>query len=223
MNLPILFFAAGLGTRMGAMTKDRPKSLIPVAGKPLFDHACDLAKEAGVGKQVVNVHYRADMIRQHLSGRDIAISDETITLLETGGGLRHALPLLGSSPVITMNTDAVWHGPNPVRHIIDAWDPKMEALLLIMDKQDVHGHPGKGDFRIDDAGRLHRAPEAIYTGLQIIRTDVLAEIEETVFSMNLAWNRIAARRGLYGTRYAGQWCDVGQPSSISVAETMLRV
>lgn len=223
MSMPILFFAAGLGTRMGPLTKSKPKPLIKVAGKPLIDHALDIATKAGTGTKVVNLHYRGDMIRDHLIGQPIAFSDESSALLETGGGLRQALPLLNGNPVLTINTDAVWNGPNPVAHILQAWTPEMEALLLIVEKRNVSGHPGKGDFRIDCDGRLHRSPDAIYTGLQIIRTDVLSEIDETAFSMNIAWNIIAARGGLYGTTYEGQWCDVGQPSSIPVAEEMLHV
>lgn len=223
MSMPIMFFAAGLGTRMGSLTKNTPKPLIKVGGKTLIDHALDIARTAGVQNKVVNLHYRAEMIRQHLSGQAIQFSDETEGLLETGGGLRKALPLLGASPVLTMNTDAVWNGPNPVQHILNAWQPKMEALLLVVEKHNVSGHLGKGDFRVDPKGHLHRAPEAIYTGLQIMRTDVLAEIEDDAFSMNDAWNLIAARDGLYGARYPGKWCDVGQPSSIPLAEAMLDV
>jgi MurNAc alpha-1-phosphate uridylyltransferase len=223
MTLPILFFAAGLGTRMGAMTKDRPKPLINVAGKALIDHALDIADDAGVGRKVVNLHYHGDMIRQHLTGRNIAFSDESGMLLETGGGLRQALPLLQGNPVLTMNTDAVWHGPNPIRHILNAWHPDMEALLLVVEKQNVVGHLGKGDFELDPDGRLHRAPGSIYTGLQIMRTDVLNEITETAFSMNVAWDKIAARGGLFGTCFDGKWCDVGQPESIPLAEEMLHV
>lgn len=221
MTLPILFFAAGLGTRMGDLTKDRPKPLIRVGGKALIDHALDLA--ANLGPKVVNLHYHSDMIRQHLAGRDILFSDESDKLLETGGGLRRALGLLAGNPVMTMNTDAVWKGPNPLDQIIAAWRPEMEALLLVVEKRNVSGHLGKGDFQLDPDGRLHRAPQMIYTGVQIIRTDVLAEIANRVFSMNLAWNMIAARGGLYGCTYQGQWCDVGQPSSIPLAEAMLDV
>lgn len=223
MNMPILLFAAGLGARMGALTKDKPKPLIRVAGKPLIDHALDLATEAEVTTTVVNLHYRGRQIRDHLAGKHVVFSDESAALLETGGGLRHALPLLNGNPVLTMNTDAVWKGPNPVQHILRAWQPKMEALLLIVEKHNATGHLGQGDFRIDAGGHLHRAPEAIYTGLQIIRTDVLWEIDETAFSMNLAWDIIAQRGGLYGAAYEGQWCDVGQPASISAAEAMLDV
>ncbi len=223
MTMPIMFFAAGLGTRMGMLTKDMPKPLIRVGGKTLIDHALDFAGDADVGKKVVNLHYRGDMIRRHLADRHIIFSDESDVLLETGGGLRRALPLLDSNPVLTMNTDAVWQGPNPVRRILNAWRPKMEALLLVVEKHNVSGHLGKGDFTVDAQGKLHRGPQTIYTGLQIIRTDVLAEINETAFSMNAAWNIINARGGLFGTVYDGQWCDVGQPSSLPLAEAMLDV
>lgn len=223
MSLPILLFAAGLGTRMGTLTADRPKPLIKVGGKALIDHALQIATEAQTGVKVVNLHYKGDMIRQYLHGQDVVFSDESDLLRETGGGLRHALALLGSTTVITMNTDAVWRGSNPVRHLLEAWDPKMEALLLVVEKHNAVGHPGKGDFLRDPEGRLQRGPGAIYTGLQIIRTDVMAEIAQTAFSMNVAWDIIAQRGGLYGSVYGGQWCDVGQPSSIPLAEAMINV
>lgn len=223
MKVPVLLFAAGLGTRMGAMVNDRPKPLIPVAGRPLIDHALHQLDTPRIGRKVVNVHYRADMIRDHLRDRDIRFSDETARLMETGGGLRCALPLLNQTPAITMNTDAVWRGPNPVDAVLDAWRDDMEALLLIVPKERVSGHPGAGDFRLDAAGRLHRAPEAIYTGLQMIRTDTLADMADEPFSMNVIWDQMAARGGLFGVTFVGQWCDVGQPSSIPLAEAMLDV
>ena len=218
-----MLFAAGKGTRMGSLTDNCPKPMIKVAGMPLIDHALQFVNAANVGPKIVNLHYLPELLKAHLSHQDILFSDETAALLETGGGLRKALPLLGQSPVITMNTDAVWKGPNPIDVIQNAWAPQMEALLLVVKKQDVSGHLGAGDFDLDAAGRLHRAPDMIYTGVQIVRTDVLAEIDEAAFSMNLAWDIIAKRGGLYGAVYDGKWCDVGQPSSIPLAEAMLHV
>ena len=223
MSFPLLLFAAGLGTRMGELTKNRPKPLVHVAGKALIDHAIPLSAIPGVGKRVVNVHYKAQMVRDHLADTDVAISDETGTLLETGGGLRHALPLLGEGPVITMNSDAIWRGPNPVAQVMDSWQEHMECLMLIVPKMNVSGHLGQGDFRRNPQGRLIRGPGDIYTGVQIIRTDTLADIADTAFSMNVAWDQMASRGGLYGVTYDGQWCDVGQPSSIPLAEAMLHV
>jgi len=218
-----MLFAAGKGTRMGDLTKDRPKPMIEVAGKPLIDHALQIANAADVGPIVVNLHYLPQLLKAHLSGQGIVFSDETDGLLETGGGLRKALPLLCSNPVLTMNTDAVWNGPNPIETLKNAWQPQMEALLLLVKKQNVSGHLGAGDFGINAEGHLHRAPDLIYTGVQIIRTDVLSEITEDAFSMNLAWDIIGKRNGLFGAVYDGKWCDVGQPSSIPLAEAMLHV
>lgn len=223
MTMPVMLFAAGKGTRMKDLTKDRPKPMISVAGKPLMDHALDIVDTADVGPKVINLHYLPEIIKAHLAGRTITFSDETDALLETGGGLRKALPMLGRGPIVTINTDAVWQGPNPITILQNAWEPQMETLLLLASKDNVRGHPGAGDFKIDDTGRLNRAPEMIYTGAQIIRPGVLSEIKESAFSMNIAWDIIARRGGLYGVGYDGQWCDVGQPSSIPLAEAMLNV
>lgn len=218
-----MLFAAGLGTRMGDLVRDRPKPLIPVAGRALIDHALALADLPQVGPRVVNLHYHAPLLRAHLAGRDILFSDETDLLRETGGGLRHAAPLLGPGPVITLNTDAIWHGPNPIAQLIRDWRDEMQALLLVVPPAHVRGHKGQGDFSRLADGRLQRAPEAIYTGAQIIRTDLLAQIAQDVFSLNVIWDRMQAQGGLFGTVYDGQWCDVGQPSSIPLAEAMLDV
>ena len=223
MTLPILFFAAGLGTRMKPLTDDRPKPLIKVGGKPLLDHARDVANAVGATPQVVNLHYKGQMIRDHLADQDVFFSDETDLLRDTGGGLRHALPLLGEGPVITMNTDAVWSGPNPIGLLLAHWQPHMEALLLVVPKRQVFGHKGKGDFAIDSAGHLHRGRDCIYSGVQIIRPDILSETDEEVFSLNPVWDRIGNEGGLYGVHYGGYWCDVGQPESIPMAEALCRV
>ncbi len=217
----VMLFAAGMGTRMAPLTADRPKPLICVAGRALLDHALDLTNVPQVGRRVVNVHYKADMVRAHLAGRDVAISAED-PLLETGGGLRHALPLLGAGPVMTLNTDAVWHGPNPLAQLAAAWQPQIEALLLLVPPAQVAGHVGKGDFAIAPDGRLTRAPAQIYTGAQIMRTDRLGDVPQDAFSLNLIWNEMAQRGGLYGISYDGRWCDVGRPDCIPLAEQMLQ-
>lgn len=223
MTRPVLLFAAGKGTRMAPLTDRRPKPLIRVAGKPLLDHACDFARAAGCSPIVVNTHYMADMVRDHVAGRDILISDESDRLRETGGGLRHALPLLGDSPVVTMNTDAVWRGPNPVKMLLAAWRPEMEGLLLTVEKSNAAGHRGPGDFDQAPDGRLRRGRDVIYTGVQIIRTDRLAAMKDSVFSMNPVWDAMIADRSLHGAVYDGDWCDVGQPDSIPLAEALCDV
>lgn len=217
-----MLFAAGFGTRMGALTADRPKPLIPVGGQTLIDHA--LAQARGVERIVVNLHYRSEMIRAHLSGRpDIAFSDETDTILETGGGMKSALPLLGSGPVYALNTDAVWTGAAALAQLAAAWDAeRMDGLLLLVPRDRATGHSGAGDFLMDGEGRLARGPGLVYTGAQILRTEGLADISDPVFSLNRLWDRMAAKGRLFGVVHRGGWCDVGRPESILLAENMLR-
>lgn len=216
-----MIFAAGFGTRMGALTRDRPKPMIEVAGKPLIDHALDEVTQFGAGRVVVNLHYRPEPLRAHLAGRGVVFSEEHPEVLETGGGLKAALPLLGPGPVFTMNSDAVWIGPNPLQVLADLWRPEMEALLLGIPPEQATGHHGTGDFTPGEDGRAKRGPGLVYSGLQIIRTDALAEIAERAFSLNLLWNAMLARESLYMATYPGRWCDVGHPEGIALAEAAL--
>ncbi len=216
-----MIFAAGLGTRMGALTANRPKPLIEVGGRPLIDQALTHAKQAGADPIVVNVHYRAGQLRDYLADRDVLIADETERLLETGGGLRAALPLLGAGPVWTLNSDAAWAGPNPLAALAAAWRPEMEALLLLVPTSRALGYRGAGDFDLDCTGRLARGAGHVYTGAQILRTEGLAEIPDPVFSLNRLWDRAAARGGLYGLIHDGHWCDVGRPENLLLAERLV--
>lgn len=219
----VMLFAAGFGTRMGALTASRPKPLLDVAGQPLLDHALALADAAGIGRKVVNTHYLGDQIAAHLAGRpDIFVSHEAPEILETGGGLREALPLLGSETVFTLNTDAIWTGANPLAALRAAWDPtRMDGLLMLVAPERARGHSGAGDFLRDAEGRLRRAPGAIYTGAQILSTKGLAGISERAFSLNLLWDEMLASGRLFGLLHRGGWCDVGRPDGIATAEAML--
>jgi N-acetyl-alpha-D-muramate 1-phosphate uridylyltransferase len=222
---PLMLFAAGLGTRMGALTATRPKPLIKVAGKALIDHALAKADAAGITHIVANTHYLPDQIEAHLAPRRIPVSRETPRILETGGGLKRALPLLKQSPVLTLNTDAVWTGENPLSQLLAAWDgTRMDGLLLLLPAEQATGHSGTGDFLMDATGRLARAKGAkgpIYLGAQIIQTDGLAEITEESFSLNLLWDRMITQGRLYGLIHKGGWCDVGRPEGIALAESLL--
>lgn len=225
---PLMVFAAGFGTRMGALTADRPKPLIPVAGRALIDRALDLAAEAGCGPVVVNLHYLGQQIADHLAGRDVQFSWERGRILETGGGLRRALPLLGAGPVATLNPDAVWTGPNPLIALFGAWDPvRMDGLLMVAPVGSVYPAGGRSDFSMDAHGRLSRHADGggaglVYLGAQIIKTDGLAAIDATVFSLNRLWDRMIAERRAFGLIHTGGWCDVGRPEGIAEATAMLR-
>jgi MurNAc alpha-1-phosphate uridylyltransferase len=216
-----MIFAAGRGTRMGVLTADRPKPLIPVAGRALIDHAIDLTAALPGAVPLVNLHYKGWMIRDHLAGRNLSFSEEDI-LLETGGGLRAALPLLPPGPVLTLNADAVWSGPNPLTRLTAAWDGlRMDALLMLVPLARATGHQGRGDFAIDPDGRLSRRGPWVYTGAQMVNPNGLNSFTEAVFSMNRLWDQAAAAGRLFGVVHDGGWCDVGQPSSIPLAEQLL--
>lgn len=217
-----MLFAAGFGTRMGALTSSTPKPLIRVAGKALLDHALDQVAAFGPLNIVANTHYFPDQIIRHLDGKAIKLSHESPDILETGGGLRAALPMLGSGPVFTMNTDAVWAGPNPLAHLAARWDPaKMDALLLCIPRENAVGTDASGDFVINPEGRAQRGPDAIYSGLQILKTDALYDIDQASFSLNLLWDKMLHLERLHAVNYPGKWCDVGTPEGIKQAEEML--
>ena len=218
----VMMFAAGFGTRMGALVVDRPKPMIEVAGRPLIDHTLALAQAITPQRVVANLHYKPEPLQAHLEPLGVTCTLETPQILETGGGLRHARPLLGAVPVFTTNTDAIWRGPNPFALLRDAWDPdRMEALLACIPTESAIGHKGSGDFDLDTDGRLQRGTALVYGGIQIIKTDRLQAIPQEAFSLNLVWDQMLADGGLFGLRYPGRWCDVGHPGGIDLAEALL--
>ncbi|MDQ2090326.1 nucleotidyltransferase family protein [Marimonas arenosa] len=218
----LMLFAAGFGTRMGSLTAERPKPMIEIAGRPLIDHALELVEPLQLSRIVANLHYLPEPLIAHLEPRGVALSLEEPEILETGGGLRRALPLLGEGPVFTMNTDAIWRGPNPLELLRGAWNPDiMDALLMCVPQGNAFGHAGAGDFLLDKAGRLSRGPGHVYGGVQIIKTDALHEIGKSAFSLNLLWNLMHDAGRLFGLEYPGRWCDVGRPDGIALAERLL--
>ena len=218
----LMLFAAGFGTRMGPLTQNKPKPLISVGGKALIDHALSLVDDFGDLDLVVNLHYRADRLAEHLSARRVQLSYELPDILDTGGGLKAALPLLNTSPVFTMNSDAIWSGPNPLRQLAEAWRGQdMDALLICLEPDNVVGREGPGDFSFDPEGRVLRGGGLVYGGVQIIKTGAVAEHAGTVFSLNEIWDKLAARGRLFGCRYPGRWCDVGHPGGLKLAEALL--
>jgi len=225
----LMVFAAGLGTRMAPLTRTTPKALIRVGGRTLLDRALDLGRAAGADPVVVNIHHLGGQIRDHLSGRaGIAISDETGRLLDTGGGLRKAGPLLGGAAggaVMTINPDVVWTGPNPLAALRTAWEAGAgegaDALLMLVAPGRAHGRQGGGDFALDAQGRLGRGGPLIYGGAQLIRPDLLARVPDEVFSLNRLWDLLIAEGRARGIVHPGEWCDVGRPDCIPLAEALL--
>jgi N-acetyl-alpha-D-muramate 1-phosphate uridylyltransferase len=229
-----MVMAAGLGKRMRPLTATRPKPLIEVAGKPLLDHAIDRLRSAGVRKAVVNVHYLADAVEAHLKNRvkgiEIALSDERKRLLETGGGLIKALPLIDSDPFLVVNSDNYWvDGPvDALRLLASGWDgTRMDALLLLVPLARAHCHVGRGDFHMSSTGQLRRrrprgvAP-FVYTGVQMVSKRLFdGELPDGAFSTNIVWDQAIARGRCYGAVHQGLWFDIGRPENIRKAEEML--
>jgi len=225
----IMVFAAGFGTRMGVLTKACPKPLIPVQGKPLIDHALGLAVDAGMANIVVNSHYLADQLQTHLAMRSgVTLIEEKPDILETGGGLRNALPLLGAGPVFTLNSDMIWTGDNPLTTLRNAWKPaQMDALLLLIPRQNAQENTGQGDFFMNGAGQLqrrgiHKTAPFVYSGTQIIKTDLFYNFPQTKFSLNLVWDQMMVKGRVFGVVHNGGWVDVGRPEGIAVAEAELQ-
>ncbi len=230
-----MVLAAGLGKRMRPLTATRPKPLIEVAGQPLVDHALDRLRAAGVAKAVVNVHYLPDAIEAHLKNRgrdiEIAISDERGKLLETGGGLVKALPLIDADPFLVVNSDNLWvDGPvDTLKLLASGWDDaRMDALLLLVPLSRANCHAGRGDFHMSATGKLrrrrpHGVAPFVYTGIQIVSKRLFdGELPEGAFSTNLLWDRAIAAGRCYGAVHQGLWFDVGRPESIRKTEDILR-
>lgn len=217
----LMIFAAGKGTRMAPLTDVTPKPLIRVAGQTLLDRALTLGRRGGAGRIVVNTHHLGEQVVAHLAGTDVAISDESDLLRETGGGLRHAASLLAPGPVITLNPDVVWTGPNPVAALLAHWREEMDALLVLVPLSRARGRLGGGDFALDAAGRITRRGDWVYAGAQIVRPERLAGIGEEVFSLNRLWDMMIAEGRAFGLVHTGGWCDVGRPENIAEAEAML--
>jgi MurNAc alpha-1-phosphate uridylyltransferase len=227
-----IVLAAGLGKRMLPITASMPKPLVKVAGQSLVDFALDRLHEAGIETVVVNVHHFADMLEAHLRTRTlprIVISDERDVLLETGGGVKKALPLLGSEPFITFNSDSLWiEGKEPnLKRLVKAWDPEwMDILMLVAPLSTSIGFEGRGDFHMEESGRLRRrgtddnAPFA-YAGVAIVKPELVHGTPDGAFSANAFYDRAIAKERLYGLCMEGQWLHVGEPQAIAEAEKCL--
>ncbi|GJL98123.1 MAG: mannose-1-phosphate guanylyltransferase [Hyphobacterium sp.] len=225
--------AAGLGTRLRPLTLTRPKALVEVGGKPLLDHVLDRFVAADVPAVIVNIHHFADLMRDHISARKgapaIRISDESAQVLETGGGLVKARPLLGTQPVFVSNIDAIWQdGSLPeLDRLKQAWDGQiMDALLLLAPRENTLGYGGAGDFFLEADGRVRRKGDAdaaplVFAGTQILNPAVLSGYPETPFSLNRVWDDLLARGRVHGVVMEAFWMHVGDPDARDAAEARL--
>jgi N-acetyl-alpha-D-muramate 1-phosphate uridylyltransferase len=223
-----MVLAAGLGQRMRPITDTLPKPLVAIGGKTMLDHALDRLAEAGVRQAVVNVHHLAERIETHLASRRmpaITISDERTELLETGGGVAKALPLLGDAPFFHLNSDSLWieRGVSNLNRMAAAFLPEsMDALLLLADRALSLGYDGAGDFHVAEDGALTRRRAGdttphIYAGVAILKPSLFVDVPAGKWSLNLVFDRLITRRRLFGLPLVGEWLHVGTPEAIAPA------
>ena len=229
-----MVMAAGLGKRMRPLTASRPKPLVEVAGKALIDHALDRLRAAGIHKVVVNVHYLADSLEAHLKARasdfEVKISDERKLLMETGGGMIQAEPMIGADPFLVVNSDNYWiDGPaDTLQLLASLWrENEMDALLLVVPQARAGNHRGPGDFHMTADGRLLRRQKGkvapfVFTGIQMISKRLLRDAPEGPFSTNVLWDRAIADDRCFGAVHQGLWFDVGNPAAIKATERALQ-
>jgi MurNAc alpha-1-phosphate uridylyltransferase len=229
-----MVMAAGLGKRMRPLTASRPKPLVELAGKSLLDHVLERLRSAGVEKVVVNVHYLADALEAHLAGAadglEVEISDERKQLLETGGGLVAALPMIDCDPFLSVNSDNLWvDGPaDTLKLLASHWDrERMDALLLLVPHARAQNHRGHGDFHMDRQGRLRRRDKSkiapfVFTGVQMVSKRLLRDAPDGPFSTNVLWDRAIAEGRCFGAVHQGLWFDVGTPEALRATESVLQ-
>ena len=229
-----MVMAAGLGTRMRPLTDHMPKPLVKVAGKPLIEYAFDKLRMAGVKSAVVNVHYLPEQVEAYvaefITDLDVTMSDERALLLETGGGLVQALPLIGGDPFFCINSDAIWTDGemDGLTRLAEGWDGAvMDGLLLLVPRERAFSHRGDGDFSIDEKGRPVRRGSAanapfVYTGIQLLSRAFLNDAPSGPFSTNILWNRSIAKGRLFALEHQGDWFDIGSPAAIVPTEEALR-
>jgi MurNAc alpha-1-phosphate uridylyltransferase len=224
-----MVLAAGFGQRMRPLTDNMPKPLVKVAGKALLDHVLDRLADAGVARAVVNVHYLAEQIERHVAARTaprVTISDERGLLLDTGGGVVKALPLLGDAPFFHINSDTIWiDGVTPnLKRLAEAFDPAtMDALLLLAPGAGSIGYAGRGDFLMASDGRLRARPERdiapfVYAGAAILSPHLFEGAPQGAFSLTRLFARAIEAGRLHGLRLEGLWMHVGTPEAIAEAE-----
>jgi MurNAc alpha-1-phosphate uridylyltransferase len=228
-----MVLGAGLGTRMRPLTDTMPKALIPVAGRALLDRVLDKLVEAGVTRAVVNVHHFAGQVEAHLSTRrdlEILISDERSGLLDSGGGIQLARPLLGEAPIFVANIDSLWlEGETPALEALKAaWDPaRMDLLLLLVARGHGIGFEGPQGFLMDSEGRLtHSASTEVVTpfanvGFGILKPQILDGQPNAAFSIVPIWHRLQGEGRLYGQAMDAFWMHVGDPAARDAAEARL--
>jgi len=229
-----MVMAAGLGTRMRPLTQTRPKPLVELNNTALIDYTLHRLAAANISPVVANVHYLADMLEQHLKNStitDVIIADERAQLLDTGGGARANLDILGPHPFFILNSDSLWieedEDEDNLTAMLTSWDDhQMDCLMLLAPTGNSLGYSGKGDFNLEPDGHLsRRAPDEkaayVHTGCCLIHPRIFANSPNGPFSLNLLWDQALENKRLFGLALKGLWLHIGTPEALKVAEEKL--
>lgn len=225
-----MVLAAGFGKRMRPLTDTTPKPLVPLLGKPLIDWVMDRLHAGGIQNYVVNSHYLGDQIEAHFTGRDDVLLSPEQEILDTGGGVKMALPLLNASSFVVANADSVWlDGPRPaVSRLVDAWDSeRMDVLLLLTPVGTAHGYDGTGDYFLGADGRARRRSSGetaplVFAGVQILAAHLFEDSPDGFFSLNILFDRAEKAGRLFCITHDGQWYHIGTPESLISAQDVIR-
>jgi MurNAc alpha-1-phosphate uridylyltransferase len=225
-----MILAAGYGTRLKPLTNRMPKPLIPVAGKPMIEYALDKLRAYGIEEVIINVSHLKDQLTAYLSAfNDLTIKiSEEAEPLETGGGLKKALPLLGSDPVFTINSDIIWldDRESALERLARQWeDAKMDVLLLTQSKAKAIGHDKGEDHLFIKPGNTiewneQEAPYII-AGIGIVHPRILLNAPDGKFSVKILWHQALKQNRLACLPHRGQWFQTGSIEDIQTAENHL--
>ncbi len=226
-----MVLAAGLGTRMRPLTDTTAKPLLRLGGRTLLDHALNHLSEAGVETVAVNAHWQADAVADHLArrgGKPRTVLLHEAALLDTGGSVRAALPVLGPDPFFVVNGDAFWlNGPiSALSRLTGAFSGDIDGVLLVHRTSHVHAEVGFGDFALDKWGTPRRRGQRevvpyIYAGVQLIHPRLLDGAPDGAFSMNRIWDRALAVSRLRAVVHDGIWFHLSTPPDLREAEQIL--
>ena len=211
----VMLLAAGRGERMGSLTDKTPKPLLTIGGKPLIVHLVEALVAGGFSELVINHAWHGAMIEQRLGdgrefGASIDYSAEGDGALETGGGIRRALPLLGNDPFVAVNAD-IWTD-FPFANLPDTLETLAHVILV-----DNPAHHPDGDFVL--AGTrvcrgMGNARRLTFSGIGVYRPELFAELSDGRFPLApILFDACDAGR-LSGMHYTGEWWDVGTPECL---------
>lgn len=229
-----MVLAAGFGTRLRPLTDTMPKPLINVGGKPVILRTLEMLHAAGITRAVINTHYLAPMLESAVragapAGMAVHFSHEPV-LLETGGGIKKALPLLGEEPFLVVNSDAVWlDDMKPLlKPLMAAFDStKHDALLAVVPVGETKAFQPLGDFKFDKKSKvLNRVPprekwDVVYAGVHVTHPGVVKHEMADAFSLNKVWEPVRESGRLHGWLYAGRWREIGSHQGLELARALV--